>query len=155
MNAIMTEIIETDRNSHSSKVQESTKNVEREEGASEGERDRECVAVPRRGRRRGRDCEGKVRLRLSRNLFSFFLLVQISLLFATSIFCVLRKKHRPLEMALAQPAAKKDDDREDDGEVTLFVPDLSIYLSIYLPSFNFLCKDSSEEEERYTSLIDL
>ncbi len=76
-------------------------------------------------------------------------------MFATSIFCVLRKKHRPLEMALAQPAAKKDDDREDDGEVTLFVPDLSIYLSIYLPSFKFLCKDSSEGEERYKNLIDL
>jgi hypothetical protein len=150
MNAIMTEIIQTDRNSHSSKVQESTKNVER---AEDGPRERESVsgvAVRRRGITR-RDCEGKVRLRLSRTLFSFFLLAQISLLFATSIFCVLRKKHRPLEMALAQPAAKKDDDREDDGEVTLFVPDLSICL----PSFNFLCKDSSEGEERYKSLIDL
>jgi hypothetical protein len=133
MNVIMTETIQTDRNSHSSKVQESTKNVERELGGRE-RASVSGVAVRRRGGRR-RDCEGKVRLRLSRTPFSFFLLAQISLLFATSIFCVLRKKHRPLEMALAQPAAKKDDDREDDGEVTLFVPDLSIYLSIYLSIF--------------------
>ncbi len=109
----------------------------RASGERQRGRERESVsgvAVRRRAITR-RDCEGKVRLRLSRTLFSFFLLAQISLLFATSIFCVLRKKHRPLEMALAQPAAKKDDDREDDGEVTLFVPDLSIYLSTFLQLF--------------------